>query len=150
MIALALALSISTAPMQLAQAAPTPSSAAPASAGPPRNAAALKALGMSDAGMNVLRQQSAPDPDARALAAKRAAMRGQLATAAAANPFDVDAFAALLREASSLESSARARVEERIIATLKALPAADRPIYVKAIFGSARPGTPPGSPPPGP
>jgi uncharacterized membrane protein len=146
MIGLALALAVG--PVQLAQAAPPPASAPtpPANAAAmQRGAAAMKALGMSDAGINVLRQQSAPDPDARALAAKRVAMRGQLAAAASASPFDVDGFAALLRESSLLESTARTRTEERIVNTLKALPAADRGIYAKAVFGGGPP--PPATPP---
>lgn len=147
---IALTLALATAPIQLAQATPPPSAPPAANAAAmQRGAAAMKSLGMSDAGINVLRQQSAPDPDARALATKRMAMRGQLATTAAAAPFDVDGFAALLRESSLLESTARTRTEERIITTLKALPAADRSIYAKAVFGAGTP-PPPAPPPPRP
>jgi hypothetical protein len=141
MIAIAVALAVAAPAVQLAQAPPLPA-AAPAAVPPARGAAAMKALGMSDAGIAVLRQQSVPDPDTRALAGKRAAMRGQLAAAAAANPFDIDAFAELLRQSSLLESTARARTEERIVTTLKALPAADRSIYAKAVFGGAPPAAP--------
>ncbi|WP_156679861.1 hypothetical protein [Sphingomonas profundi] len=141
MIATVLAL-VAAAPA-VAQATP------PTPPGQPRGAAAMKALGMSDAGVAVLRRQSAPDPDAKALLAKRQAMRAKLAEAAAATPFDVDAFAALLRESSLMEASARSRSEERIVTTLKALPAADRPIFAKAVFGAGGPPpAPPGPPPP--
>lgn len=131
----------------LVAAAPAAAPAAPPSPMPPRGAAAMKALGMSDAGIAVLRAQSAPDPDAKAQLAKRQAMRAKLADAAAANPFDVDAFAALLRESSLMEATARSRNEERIVTTLKALPAADRPIFAKAVFGGPPAPPAPVSPP---
>ena len=142
MMTIAVALTVAAAPTQYAQAAP-PAPAAPAAPAPRSVAATMKALGMSDAGIAVLRAQSQPDPDARALAAKRLAMRGQIATAAAATPFDIDGFAGLLRDASLLEGTARSRIEERIITTLKALPAADRPIYAKAVLNIPPPGPPP-------
>ncbi len=133
--------------------AAAPAVSAPTPPPPPtqaaRGAAAMKALGMSDAGIAVLRKQSAPDPDARALFAKRQALRTQLAAAATASPFDVDAFAALLRDSSLLEGTMRSRSEERIVNTLKALPAADRQIFAKAVF-SAPPPPPPGAAPPPP
>lgn len=114
-------------------APPPPARALPAAT--PRGAVALKALGMSDAGIAVLRQQGAPDPDSRALNAKRQTLRAKLAEAAGATPFDLDAFTTLLRESATLEASVRTRNEERIITTLKALPAADRPIFARAVFG---------------
>ncbi len=130
-----------------AAAAPPPPKAPPKA--PPaaalRGAAAMKALGMSDAGIAVLRTQSRPDPDARAMLAKRETLRGQIVQAAGANPFDGDAVAALLRESSALEGTLRGRNEDRIVATLKALPPADRPIYARAVFG---PPPPPAAPVP--
>ncbi|WP_162527285.1 hypothetical protein [Sphingomonas solaris] len=138
MIASLIALVASTATP--APAAPPAAATPPARVAPSqataRGAAAMKALGMSDAGIAVLRKQSAPDPDARAMLAKRQALRAKLAEAAAATPFDVDAFAELLRESSTLEQSVRARSEERIVTTLKALPAADRPIFARAVFAA--------------
>lgn len=136
-------------------AAAAPAASVPAPPAPlsqaARGAAAMKALGMSDAGIAVLRKQSAPDPDARALFAKRQALRTQLTTAATASPLDVDALAALLRDSSLLEGTMRARSEERIINTLKALPAADRPIFAKAVFNAPPPPPPPaGATPPAP
>ena len=132
MISIAIAL-VASAPSAAMPAPTPPPLVAPA---PAHGAAALKAVGMSDAGIAVLRQQSAPDPDAKAAFTKRQAMRAKLAQAASANPFDLDAFASALREASLLEATARSRNEERIVTTLKALPAADRPIFAKAVFGN--------------
>ncbi len=126
--------------------APPPPKAPPAAT--PRGVAAMKALGMSDAGIAVLRRQGAPDPDARALNAKRQTLRAKLAETAGATPFDLEGFTALLRESSTLEASVRTRNEERIVATLKALPEADRPIFARAVFGP--PPAPAAAPAPAP
>ncbi|MET0269563.1 MAG: periplasmic heavy metal sensor [Sphingomonas sp.] len=134
----------------VAAAPPPPVKPPPVIVAPPaaRTATVLKALGMSDAGIAILRRQSAPDPDARALNARRQALRAKLGEAAAASPFDVNAFAALLRESATLEGAVRTRNEERIVTTLKALPAADRPIFAKAVFPPELPAPP--APPPRP
>lgn len=116
-------------------AAPAPPPLRPP--GTQRGAAALRALGMSDAGIAVLRRQGAPEPGARTIMAERQATRTKLADAASATPFDVDAFVALLHESSLMETAARSRSEERIVTTLKALPAADRAIFAKAVFGGS-------------
>ena len=148
MIAIAVALAAAAPAAQLAQATPPP---------PPAPAAARpRARRRGDEGARHVRRghrRAAPAERARSRCARACreaqAMRGQLAAAAAATPFDVDAFAELLRQSSLLESSARARSEERIVTTLKALPAADRSIFAKAVFGGAPP-APPAPPPPRP
>lgn len=117
---------------------------------PPRGGAALKAMGMSDAGIKVLQTVGAPDPDTKAFADRHAALLAKLGAVADAQPFDPAAFVVAMKDENTAEIEARQRKIDVITRTLQALPPADRQIYVRAVIGHRDPLPPPPAAAPAP
>lgn len=99
----------------------------------------MRGLGMTDAGIAVLRRMSAPDPDGPAFAARRAALRDRLRAIAIQQPLDVEGFTGLLKAEAGAEGEARTRVADRIGATLRALPPEDRAIFARVVLAQRAP-----------
>ncbi len=116
--------------MLLQAAAPSPVATAPASP----YLQQMRTLGVSEAGIAVLRRMAAPDPDAPAFAARRQALRDRLRAVAVQQPLDIDGFAGLLKAEAGAEGEARARVADKIAATLRALPPEDRGIFARVVL----------------
>lgn len=115
--------------------------ALPAQAPPPDPRPGARAT-LSPEGQAIVRRRLLPDPDAHALAERRGALRTALDEAMAAPVIDVARIEELMREQERVLSEARVTANDRLLATLRELPPADRRAYLDGLRASRPAPTP--------
>lgn len=114
----------------LAQAAPKPT--APAAAPQPQ----ITIPGVSQAGVAVLnKMRNMPDNGLKMIIGQLRDVSSQLALEIQRPVIDVDKIAALLKKREMLMAQSQTRQDDRLVAVIKALPAADRAPFLRAVSG---------------
>ena len=97
--------------------------------------------GVSAAGNAIIgKMEVQSTPGLRAILVQQKDVQGQISALALAPTIDVDKLGALLKQGEALQGQFRTRFNDRLIATLKALPEADRSPFLKAIGSAPRSG----------
>lgn len=134
---------IVAAPVMAAPAKPAPKPAGAAAASAPTPAAAPagpRKIVLSDEGRAIASKvYGAPDPQAQALMAEQAGVRGQLDQLVMAASIDVNKLEALMKQEERIQGDLRRRANDRMITLLRALPEADRVVFVRALGASVKP-----------
>lgn len=126
-----------------AAAQPAPASAAP-------GAPARRSIKLSPQGTEIVKQWAAEkDPELAMLVQQQRALSSQMQMLIGASKIDVVKLEALLKQQEGLQSAMRQRRDARLLALVKALPEADRSLFLKGLQPSAAgAGTSSGSSPP--
>jgi uncharacterized membrane protein len=111
----------------------TPPKAAVATA--PAPAAGRRSIKLSPQGTGVVKQWAAQkDPGLQMLVQQQRDIRSQMETLVNAPKIDVARLEDLMKKQESLQSDIRQRTDARMLALVKALPEADRSIFLKGIL----------------
>jgi len=132
-----------------ALAVPAPSAAAVAPSAPPAAApAGQRVVKLSPQGSEVVKQWSTQgDPGLQMLVQQQRELRTQMLALIGAPKIDVAKLEALMKKQEGLQSDIRQRSDARLLALVKALPEADRSLFLKSL---QRPVVPPPVVPPSP
>lgn len=122
----------------LALPSPTAAVAAPPKVAPaaaPAPAAGRRSIKLSPQGTEVVKQWAAQkDPGLQMLVQQQRDIRSQMETLVNAPKIDVARLEDLMKKQEGLQSDIRQRTDARMLALVKALPEADRSIFLKGIL----------------
>lgn len=93
--------------------------------------------GVSPGGNAIILKMRQPEPETVALFKQQQGVAQQVGAVMAAPTVDIDKLDALLKQGESLRTQLQTRLYDRIIATARALPAADQKPFLLAIAGAS-------------